>query len=102
MNKKELIERLSDIPDDYDFVLSRVHAYTMHPREDLSEEEKKDAFPDGNVPETMEMQINVDIPMIGVLISNESKEIRFLITPKDARFIEKQYKDTPDFLKFAP
>lgn len=61
MTKAELLQRLADVPDDFEFCLSK---YMI-----LKTDE------DGNAEE---LAFVADEPIIGIAISNESKEIRFV------------------------
>ena len=102
MNKKEMVEWLKDVPDTHEFVLSRVHAYPFKPSE-LSDDEKKEMYPDGNIPAEDEYNIVLDIPIIGVMVNDATQEIKFVLRPKDVAFLETQFLMNPDVLRnFKP
>jgi hypothetical protein len=97
MNKKDLVEYLKDVPDDYEIVMSNIVSYPFKTAE-LSEEEKTQLYPDGIMPEDGEYQIIVDIPVVGVGVNPEGSEVRFVLRPADADFLEKNIQSLENFL----
>lgn len=68
MTKKQMIEYLKDVPDDYSFVLGEYSIIS----EDLKEE----------------YVMIYDIPINGILYDEENKEIRFICSSSNEKALE--------------
>ena len=75
-------------PGDYQLCLSKVVSIPFKPSE-LTTEERLAMYPDGNVPAEDTYQIVSDIPLCGIAINDDDKEVRLMMRPTDAVYAEK-------------
>lgn len=97
MTNKRLQEFLKEYPGDYQICFSRA-LIAPFKSSDLEPDVFEEMFPDGETPEEDEYYIELNVPMCGIAVHEGSDEIKFMVSPKDAMFIENHLLPMDDFI----
>lgn len=73
MKVKDIIEAFRQLPEDYETCLSRFFSY---------EDEIEGAF-----------DVVLDIPVVGIMVNNSSREVRFILKGGDEKAMENAFGD---------
>ena len=92
MKVKHFLEDIARVPGDYELCLSKVMTVNMDKAEEAEKAGVKDVDDDT-------FTVAEDIPIVGLAINDEGKEVRLVVKDSDAQSIRNLHKNAKSYVE---